>query len=165
MPRITSIIFSQVIMLLCFIVFSPTVASSEALLTPRFVSLKKEKVYLRTGTSMNHSVDWEFRRKGLPVEITAEFKDWRRIRDSDGVVGWINVIMLVGKRTVLILEDERIFRNAPNLEADYSFRAAKGVLFNVVSCNGLWCRLSHGKQKAWTLQKGLWGVYSGEILK
>ena len=165
MPRISFIIRSKILIVLCFIVFSPALATNEGLLTPRFVSLKKEKVYLRTGPSMDHPIDWVYRRKGLPVEITAEFKDWRRIRDPDDVVGWINVIMLVGKRSVLILEDERIFRGAPNLDADYSFRAAKGVLLNVISCNGLWCRLSHGKQKAWTLQEGLWGVYSGEVIK
>ncbi len=165
MPWISSIILSHILILLSFIIFSSEVESNEGLPTPRFVSLKKEKVYLRAGPSMDHPIDWVYRRKGLPLEVTAEFKDWRRIRDSDNVVGWINVIMLVGKRTVLISEDERIFRSKPNLDANYSFKAAKGVLLNVISCNGTWCRLSHGKRKAWTLQKGLWGVYSGEILK
>ena len=165
MHRISYVISYLILSLLFLSIISPAVVGTEALSTPRFVSLKKEKVYLRTGPSMDHPIDWEYRRKGLPVEITAEFKDWRRIRDSEDVVGWINVIMLVGKRTVLIMEDERMFRNKPNLDADYSFRAAKGVLLDVISCNGLWCRLSYGKYKAWTLQEGLWGVYPREIVK
>ena len=28
-------------------------------------------------------------RAGLPVEITAEFENWRRIRDSEGAEGWV----------------------------------------------------------------------------
>lgn len=165
MPPISSIIRSKFLILLCVCSFSPALAINEGLPIPRFVSLKKEVVYLRAGPSMNHPIDWEYRRKGLPVEITAEFKDWRRIRDPDGDVGWINVVMLMGKRTVLILEDERSFLNKSNLESGYAFRAARGVLLNVISCNGLWCKLLHGKQKAWTLQDGLWGVYPGEVIK
>ena len=54
---------------------------------PRFVSLKAEKVNVRRGPSSDHPVAWVFQRKGLPVEIVAEFENWRRIRDSDGEEG------------------------------------------------------------------------------
>ena len=40
---------------------------------PRFVSLKAEKVNVRRGPSSDHPVAWVFQRKGLPVEIVAEF--------------------------------------------------------------------------------------------
>ena len=56
---------------------------------PRFVSLKAEKVNVRRGPSSDHPVAWVFQRKGLPVEIVAEFENWRRVRDSEGEEGWI----------------------------------------------------------------------------
>jgi SH3-like domain-containing protein len=69
---------------------------------PRFVSLKAEKVNVRRGPSSEHPVAWVFQRKGLPVEIVAEFENWRRVRDSDGEEGWILQNMLSGKRTAVI---------------------------------------------------------------
>ena len=47
---------------------------------PRFVSLKADSVNLREGPNRDHPVKWIFKRAGLPVEITAEFEQWRRIR-------------------------------------------------------------------------------------
>ena len=69
---------------------------------PRFVSLKAEKVNVRKGPSSDHPVAWVFQRKAMPVEIVAEFDNWRRIRDSDGEEGWILQNMLAGKRTAVI---------------------------------------------------------------
>jgi hypothetical protein len=65
---------------------------------PRFVTLKADKVNVRRGPSSEHPVAFVFQRKGLPVEITAEFENWRKIRDSDGAEGWILQSMLSGRR-------------------------------------------------------------------
>src|SRR6266568_4827066 len=48
---------------------------------PRFVSLKSDHVNVRGGPNKDHDVAWVYTRPGLPVEITAEFENWRRIRD------------------------------------------------------------------------------------
>jgi hypothetical protein len=77
---------------------------------PRFVSLKAEKVNVRRGPSSDHPVAWVFQRKGLPVEIVAEFENWRRVRDSDGEEGWILQNMLSGKRTAVIAPGSRARR-------------------------------------------------------
>src|ERR1044072_3620785 len=69
---------------------------------PRFVSLKADKINVRRGPSSEHQVAWVYQRKGLPVEITAEFENWRRIRDSDGEEGWVYQSMLSGKRMALV---------------------------------------------------------------
>jgi len=69
---------------------------------PRFVSLKFDKVNVRRGPSVKHQVAWVFARKGLPVEIIAEFEHWRRVRDSEGEEGWVYFSLLTGKRTVLV---------------------------------------------------------------
>ena len=69
---------------------------------PRFVSLKADSVNLREGPNRDHPVKWIFKRAGLPVEITAEFEQWRRIRDSDGTEGWVLQNLLSGRRTALV---------------------------------------------------------------
>ena len=54
---------------------------------PRFVSLKTDRLNVRGGPDKDHDVAWIYTRIGWPVEITAEFENWRRIRDSDGTEG------------------------------------------------------------------------------
>ena len=78
------------------------VKGPSGLALPRFVSLKADKINVRRGPSSEHQVAWVFQRKGLPVEITAEFENWRRIRDSDGDEGWVYQSMLSGKRMALV---------------------------------------------------------------
>ena len=69
---------------------------------PRFVSLKTDTVNVRRGPSSEHAIAWVFKRKGLPVEIIAEFEHWRRIRDSEGEEGWVYMSMLAGHRTAIV---------------------------------------------------------------
>ena len=54
---------------------------------PRYVSLKSDHVNVRAGPTKDNDVAWVYTRAGLPVEITAEFENWRRVRDSEGVRG------------------------------------------------------------------------------
>src|SRR5262245_138819 len=56
---------------------------------PRFVSLKAGRVNVRNGPGEDYKVSWVFTKPALPVEIIAEFDTWRRVRDSDGAVGWV----------------------------------------------------------------------------
>ena len=57
---------------------------------PRFVSLKSSEVNVRRGPSLTHRIDWVYKRRDLPVEVTAEYGHWRRVRDRDGAGGWVH---------------------------------------------------------------------------
>src|SRR3712207_8473270 len=70
---------------------------------PRYVSLKTDRVNLREGPSKDHRTAWVFQRAGLPVEITAEYEVWRRIRDAGGTEGWVLHSLLSGRRTALVM--------------------------------------------------------------
>ena len=60
------------------------VGSKSGLPVPRFVSLKPDRVNVRGGPTRDHEVTFVYTRAGLPVEITAESDNWRRIRDWEG---------------------------------------------------------------------------------
>src|ERR1041384_1682003 len=87
---------------------------------PRFVSLKSDKVNVRAGPTKDHDVAWVYNRAALPVEVTAEFENWRRIRDWEGAEGWGYHSLLSGKRTALVApskskKDELLeLRNKPD---------------------------------------------------
>ena len=133
---------------------------------PRFVSLKAEKVNVRRGPSSDHPVAWVFQRKGLPVEIVAEFENWRRVRDSDGEEGWILQNMLAGKRTAEIAPWKQGHNvqlvNSPKSGAGVVAEVGSGVVAEVENCDGNWCELSAGGYDGFVQQTQLWGVYPGE---
>ena len=133
---------------------------------PRFVSLKAEKVNVRRGPSSDHPVAWVFQRKGLPVEIVAEFENWRRVRDSDGEEGWILQNMLSGKRTAVIApwkQGQRVpLLTAATAASGLVAEVGAGVVGEVEGCDGQWCEVTAGGYDGFVEQTQLWGVYPGE---
>ena len=135
---------------------------------PRFVSLKAEKVNVRRGPSSDHPVAWVFQRKGLPVEIVAEFENWRRIRDSEGEEGWILQSMLAGKRTAVVApwrgQQMTQLHSAASKASSVQAQLAAGAMGDVANCNGQWCEISAGGYEGYVEQEMLWGVYPGETV-
>jgi SH3-like domain-containing protein len=133
---------------------------------PRFVSLKSDRVNLREGPSKDHRTIWIFQRAGLPVEITAEFDIWRRIRDSEGSEGWVLHSLLSGRRTAIVAPwkkgEEFVLRASGSETAAPKARLQSGVIGSLKSCNGTWCRLSGEGFDGWIQQQDLWGAYPGE---
>src|SRR5277367_6739834 len=76
--------------------------TTSGLPVPRYVSLKSDHVNVRAGPTKDNDVAWIYTRSGLPVEITAEFGNWRRVRDSEGAEGWVYHSLLSGRRTAVI---------------------------------------------------------------
>ena len=72
---------------------------------PRFVSLKAGETNVRRGPSLTHRIDWVYKRRGMPLEVTAEYGHWRRVRDVDGAGGWVHYSLISGVRTVLVEDD------------------------------------------------------------
>jgi SH3-like domain-containing protein len=147
----------------------PAVATGPSgLPIPRFVSLKAEKVNVRRGPSSDHPVAWVFQRKGLPVEIIAEFENWRRVRDSDGEEGWILQSMLAGKRTAVVApwrgQQLTLLHSAPNKASSVYARLEAGAMGEVSNCTGKWCEITAGGYDGFVEQDMLWGVYPGETV-
>lgn len=129
---------------------------------PRFASLRAGKVNLRAGPGVRYPVEWVYQRRGLPVMITAEFNAWRKIRDWRGTVGWIHRSMLTGKRAVIVTGRELVLRRNPAAEAPAVARAAPGVIAQLLSCDGGWCRIQAGGIRGWGLRDQLWGTLENE---
>lgn len=140
---------------------------------PRFVSLKSDRVNMRKGPGTDYPTAWVYRRAGLPLEVIKEFEGWRHVRDADGAAGWVLQSFLSGRRTALVLPWE-IKQGAPApkiaLRRNDSDRARAvamieaGVIANLSSCDGRWCRVNIDKFQGYIEQKKLWGVYEGEVI-
>jgi len=145
-------------------------SAASGLPVPRFVSLKSDHVNVRGGPNKDQDVSWVYTRSGLPVEITAEYENWRRIRDSDGAEGWVYHSLLSGKRTAFVTKSKAA--NGPVALHDSADAASPlkamlepGVLGVVKRCSGRWCRFRGNGFDGWIEQERLWGVYPNEKLE
>jgi SH3-like domain-containing protein len=143
--------------------------ATSGLPVPRFVSLKTDRVNVRGGPEKDHDVSWIYTRVGWPVEITAEFENWRRIRDSDGTEGWVYHSLLSGKRTAVVQgkpkTDLSPLHAKPDGQSAVTAQLQSGVLGAIKRCTGGWCRIVGDGFDGWIEQNWLWGVYPDEKIE
>src|SRR5271155_4721533 len=113
--------------------------TTSGLPVPRYVSLKSDHVNVRAGPTKDNDVAWVFTRSGLPVEITAEFENWRRVRDSEGAEGWVYHSLLSGRRTAVITMKTRdelasLYASADS-SSEVAARLQAGVVAQVKKCD------------------------------
>lgn len=131
---------------------------------PRFVSLRSAEVNLRTGPGTNYPIEWVYVRRAFPVEVVAEFDIWRKIRDWQGTVGWVHQSMLDGRRTALVVGEDRILRSEPSAGAAPVARLAPGVIGKLLECAGDWCLIDAADYQGWLSRDEFWGVGPQETL-
>jgi SH3-like domain-containing protein len=133
---------------------------------PRFVSMRAQTANARRGPSLDQRVDWEFVHRGLPLEITAEYGQWRRVRDADGLGGWVHHALLSGVRTALVLGEAAVpLRAGPGYDAAVRAMAEPGVLVRIEACQGDWCEISAGGFEGWLPRAAIWGVGPDESIE
>ena len=133
---------------------------------PRFVSLKSDRVNVRSGPNKDQDVRWVYTRVGMPVEITAEYENWRRIRDWEGAEGWVYHSLLSGRRTAIVvprLNAELVpLYESPDAKSTVVARLQSGVVGSLKSCDGQWCRFAGKNFSGYIRQDRLWGAYPNE---
>ena len=141
-------------------------ATTSGLPVPRYVSLKSDHVNVRAGPTKDNDVAWVYTRSGLPVEITAEFENWRRVRDSEGSEGWVYHSLLSGRRTGVAQSKDKEqlipLHASADAKSPVTAQLQQGVLSAVKKCVDGWCRVSGKGFDGYIEQTHLWGVYPDE---
>ncbi len=132
---------------------------------PRYVSMKANEANVRRGPSLTHRIDWVFKREDMPLEITAEHGHWRRVRDRDGMGGWVHYSLLSGVRTAIIEKDMLDILAQPSQNALVVARLEIGVIARIEECRADWCKLQADGYKGWAPKQHLWGVKPAELLE
>jgi SH3-like domain-containing protein len=141
---------------------------------PRYVSLKASSGNARRGPNLSYRVDWEFLRRGMPLRVTAEYGQWRRVEDAEGQGGWMHHGLLSGARTVMVQGAEMApMLTEPSDRGRLIAWAEPGAVARLdlcegewcrisaespEACEGLWCRISTGRVDGWVPRGVLWGV-------
>jgi SH3-like domain-containing protein len=129
---------------------------------PRFASLRSDEVNVRTGPGTRYPVDWVFKRKSMPVEIVAEYENWRKIRDWQGASGWVHQSLLTGKRSFIIASKPASLHKTPAPAADVVAKLEPEVIGEIRSCTGGWCRIRVSGVSGCIERASIWGVYRSE---
>lgn len=130
---------------------------------PRYVSLKASKANVRRGPSLSHRVDWEFLRRGMPLQVIAEFGHWRKVRDMDDATGWVHYSLLSGHRTAIIRAPQTALREDPVIEARTLAYAEQGVVVELEACEPGWCEVDADGYSGWVVKAEIWGVERDEV--
>lgn len=131
---------------------------------PRYVSLKGSEGNARRGPGLTHRIDWVFTRPGMPLRITAEHENWRRVEDAEGAGGWVHYSLLSGVRNVLIAAPMVDLHTRPDPGAPVAVQAEEGVIARILECRSGWCRLNAAGEKGWAPVTALWGVDADEVI-
>lgn len=159
--------------LLALLILAPFAAAAQNLPLPRFASMRNSESNVRAGPGMQYPIEWVFTRSGLPVEIIAEFDNWRQIRDWEGVGGWVHHTQLTGARSVVVRADGASLHPVlyqPRPDSGLVAQAEPGALGRILECpaadepGGAYCRLDFAGLSGWMSRDSLWGVYPGEAV-
>lgn len=131
---------------------------------PRWVSLRANEVNMRTGPGARYPIDWVYQRRFLPVEVVAEFDNWRQVRDVEGTTGWVHQSMLSGRRTATVSVAKARVQLTREDGAPAAAFVETGVIVGLEECDGEWCRITidNPQVAGWIPRAALWGVYAGE---
>ena len=134
----------------------------DALPVPRYVSIKSDRANVRTGPDRRYPIDWVFVKKGVPVEITTEYEDWRKIKDLDGAEGWIHKSLLSPDRYAIVTGGQRAVYLQPDSGSRTVYFAEPGVTGRLEQCLKDWCELSVDGNTGWIPKTQIWGVLANE---
>lgn len=143
----------------------PLGASGLAL--PRFVSIKSDAANVRRGPGPDFPLLWQYQRQNLPLEIIAEYNDWRQIRDHQGSEGWMKAPLLSGTRTVIVRRSAHAvtLRATPDATGGVVALVQPGVIGTLDMCKDDWCEIEVDSYDGWLPRDQIWGVYPFEFKK
>ena len=131
---------------------------------PRWVSLKSSQVRARQGPGLDYRILWEYRASGLPVQVIAETREWRKICDAQGSVAWIHRTVASGRRSVLNASNREIaIHSSRSLSAPIRARLSPQAMVPLDECEDGWCRVRARKMRGWVAQGSVFGTQANAL--
>ena len=126
---------------------------------PRWISLKSSHVRARQGPGLDYPILWEYRAAGLPVQVIAETREWRKICDPEGAVAWVHRSVVSSRRSVLNRSDAEIGIHARRSDSSpLRARLSPQALVSVDECEEGWCHVQAGHRRGWVRQSAVFGT-------
>ncbi|MBR5598718.1 MAG: hypothetical protein IKW39_01620 [Alphaproteobacteria bacterium] len=130
----------------------------------RFVAMRADKVNARSGPNTRYPIEWIYQQQNHPVEIIAEYEQWRKIRDFEGTITWVRKNLLTNARYALITEPgtNNVYAKE-TLNSEVIAKAEFGVIGKINRCTLSFCELQFENNiTGWVPKNSIFGVKKNE---
>ena len=141
------------ILIIFFILAFPLIVSAEEI----FLSLKKSKVNVRYGPSIESPIKFVYRKKNLPIKQIDKKENWRRVIDLKNNSGWIHWSQLKPINSIIPLEDKILFKKPSNFSKPLA-KIQRGRVLVLKKCKEGWCKIKLDKFNGWIKTDNVWGL-------
>lgn len=142
--------------------FAPAQAAERttpsSLPVPRYVTLKFGEVNARAGPGDDHRLMWVYRARGLPLQVVAETREWRRVCDPRGALAWVHKRTVDGRRTVMGGAAATAIRAKPKAGSRVVAYLRPRSLAALDRCEKGWCKVKAGRARGWIAARSVWGA-------
>mgnify|MGYP006106029707 CR=1 FL=1 len=141
------------IFLVFFLFQSISVAAEEE----KFLSLKKDKVFVRQGHSFEYPIKYIYKKKYLPLLVIDSWNNFRKIKDFENNVGWIHISQLSKKKTAINIKDNSLLFKSSTIYSKPLAKISRGKILIIKKCKKIWCKVGVDEYVGWIKKKVLWG--------
>ena len=135
-----------------FILVFPSIINAEEI----FLSLKKNKVNVRYGPSIESPIKFVYRKINLPIKQIDKKENWRRVIDLKNNSGWIHWSQLKPINSIVPLEDKILFKKPSNFSKPLA-KIQRGRVLVLKKCKEGWCKIKSNKLNGWIKTDNVWG--------
>ena len=126
---------------------------------PRYVSLKYDQVNARNGPDEAHQLLWIYHAKGMPVQVVAETREWRRVCDPEGGLAWVHKRTTDGRRTAMRVQPTTLpLLGSPKEGAKVTAYLKGRAVAALDKCDKGWCKLRADGAAGWAKESDIWGA-------
>ena len=122
-----------------------------------FLSLKKNKVNVRYGPSLESPIKYIYKKINLPIKQIDKKENFRRIIDHKKNSGWIHISQLKKINSVIAIKDKIMFKK-PTFFSKPIAKIKEGRLLIVQKCELKWCKVRTEDLNGWINKDNLWGT-------
>ena len=121
-----------------------------------FLSLKKNKVYVRYGPSLQSPIKYVYKKINFPIKQIDKKENFRRIIDFKNNSGWIHLSQLKKVNSIIPLESKILFSKASHFSKPLA-KIMRGRVLILKKCKGDWCKVKTEEYRGWVTMENTWG--------
>ncbi len=122
-----------------------------------FLSLKKNKVNVRYGPSLEAPVKFIYKKINLPIKQIDKKENFRRVIDLKNNSGWIHSSQLKPVNSVIPIKDKVLFKKPTNFSKPLA-KIQTGRVLIIQKCVKNWCKIKSDNFKGWIKTDNVWGL-------
>ena len=142
----------KISLIVFFLSFYTSVTLAEGI----YLSLKKNKVNVRYGPSLETPIKYIYKKINLPIKQIDKKENFRRIIDHKKNSGWIHISQLKKSNSLITTSKKILFNKASKFSKPIA-KLDKGRLLIAEKFESRWIFIKTGKYRGWIQKGDLWG--------